>query len=584
MFNGHPVNQDVLDTMCHALEFTNPNHRAIWQNGEMAIGSMIRFYTPESFKENQPIFFEDNQKVMVFTGRIDNRDDLCRIFNISLIHRDNFPDSHYAHLAYEKWGEECCDHLFGDWSFAVYDKAKKKLIAARDHCGIMALYYYSCKDFFAFSSSPKALLALKEIPKEVNEFRIAQILVAWPGDGEQTCYQNIFNLLPGHYLTIQDKQVKKHKYWELTEQPELILPKEQDYYDQFLEIFTEAVRCRLRTTKQVGISLSGGLDSTSIAAIAAIELAKQNKELFAFTSVPLYKDYKVPKGRNGDEGELAGLMAKKYPNIRHFLVNAEGYDPIECIKKAVDIYDEPMHAAANQYWIQAINDKAKEYNCDILLNGQGGNGTISWPTAKVRLYNQKGFKYYKHRLRFLLDSTYDFLFDHQVYKYPFLKYSDINPEFAERLDLMKKMKEAGHDPRFRKVLPFKEAQRRLIQPIVNNGYSLHFRSGIWYTINSLDPCNDKRYIGFTNSLPIKLYKKARFIKVQVKIGMKNIIPGSILHSSIKGIQSSDIHIRTAFDLKESISDKSKINSLLKPKGNRKTNPFRSLSVFYFLNN
>ncbi len=538
MLNGHHIKQNLLDDMRTALQFTQPDSEALWQNEKVALGSLICFDTPESFKEQQPIFFEDDRKVMVVNARIDNRDELCGIFGISLIHRDNYPDSHYVKLAFEKWGIAATEHLIGDWSFAVYDKTSQKLWVARDHCGIMACYYYACDEFFAFSSSPKALLALKEIPKELNEFRLAQILVAWPGDGEQTCYLNIFNLLPGHYLTLDNAKPVKTKYWELTEQPDLILPKEQDYYDRFLEIFTEAVRCRLRTTKQVGISLSGGLDSTSVAAIAAIELAKQNKELFAFTSVPLYKDYKVPKGRNGDEGELAGLMAKKYPNIRHFLVNAEGYDPIECIEKAVDIFDEPMHAAANQYWIQAINDKAKEYDCNILLNGQGGNGTISWPTAKVKLYNQKGYKYYKHRLRLAYNSMHDFFFDHQVYKYPFLKYSDINPEFAKRLDLIKKMKEAGHDPRFEKVTGFKALNRKVVEQTFRNAHSIHYRKSLWFDANSLDSSSDFKVVHFCHSIPLVQYKVNSYNKILIK-GMRNYLPFEIMNSTKKGKQAID---------------------------------------------
>ncbi|HEX3010321.1 MAG TPA: hypothetical protein VHO90_22185, partial [Bacteroidales bacterium] len=211
-FDGSPVKQEMLEDMKKAMEFTHPDTEALWQNGSVAIGSLIKYDTPESFKEKQPIFFEDDRKVLVANARIDNRDELCSIFSIPLIYRDNYPDSHYIKLAYEKWGESSVDHLLGDWSFAVYDKTSQKLFVARDHCGIMACYYYSCADFFAFSSSPKGLLALKEIPKEINEFRIAQILVAWPGDGEQTAYKDIYNLKPGCYLTVQGKEVKKTQY------------------------------------------------------------------------------------------------------------------------------------------------------------------------------------------------------------------------------------------------------------------------------------------------------------------------------------------------------------------------------------
>lgn len=589
--NGQPLNLEVVQCMRNALSFSEPDTEGLWNDNQVALGALIKYNTPESHLEKQPIFIEDNQKIMVVAARIDNRDELCGIFNISLIHRDSFADSHYVKLAFEKWGESAPEHLLGDWSFAVYDKVTRKMFVARDHCGITALYYYSCPQFFAFSSSPKALLALKEIPKEINEFRIAQILVAWPGDGEQTCYQNIFNLLPGAYLTIHDGRVNKTRYWELKEQEELILPNEQDYYDRFLEIFTEAVKCRLRTTKNVGISLSGGLDSTSIAAIAAIELAKQNKELYAFTSVPLYKDYKISKNRNGDEGELAGLMAKKYSNIRHFLVNAEGYDPIECIKKSVEIMDEPMHAAANQYWIQAINDKAKENNVGVLLNGQGGNGVISWPTAKVALYNQKGYKYYKHLLKLELKDIYDCLFNHKYYKHPFLRYSDINPEFAKRLNLTEKMKLAGHDPKFRKVLPFKEAQRELIWTNLVNTYPLHFKNGIWYNINSLDTTNDIRLIKFSISISEKVYYAQCYDRILITRGLDRLLPNEIKGSTQKGAQSSDIKLRLKYTANLiSLSAHKNLScfsnyidlSYLKPKAIDK-GFYRGASLLYFLN-
>lgn len=588
MLDGQPLNNGMLDTMKKAMEFCGPDVEGLWSNDHAALGNLTRFNTPESHLEKQPIFFEVDNKVMVVTGRIDNRDDLCAVFSIPLISRDNYPDSHYVKLAYEKWGEKCVEHLLGDWSFAVYDKTSRKFQVFRDHCGIMACYYYSNNIFFAFSSSPKGLLALKEIPKEINEFRLAQILVAWPGDGEQTCYQNIFNLLPGHYLTIQNGRVQKQKYWELTEQEDLILPKEQDYYDRFLEIFTEAVKCRLRTTKQVGISLSGGLDSTSIAAIAAIELAKQNKELFAFTSVPLYKNHKVPKGRNGDEGGLAGLMAKMYPNIRHFLVNAEGYDPIECVKKAVEIQDEPMHAAANQYWIQAINDKAKEYDCGILLTGQGGNGTISWPTGRVRMKGVDGLYYYKQQVKEILRSLTELIFTPTTFRYPFLKYSDIKIEFAEKVDLLGKMKKAGHDPHFNKTYTFEKTQLNLIKQTSKNAYPLLFKKSLSFGVISMDPSGDLRLIKFSCSLPEKIYKKNNYQRILVKEGMKNLVPDEILSSKLRGLQAFDIFQRfisiptdATSSLIEGLSRSSLFNKIHLSDTSSCILFARSLSGFYF---
>ncbi|HEX2936469.1 MAG TPA: asparagine synthase-related protein [Bacteroidales bacterium] len=561
--SGKPVEPGVFGTMRNALNFYNPDKSFEWKSPTVALGCLMRFDTPESFNEQYPLFDATKNIIFMASCRIDNRDELNSILNIPYEQRATITDGALMFNAYLKWGENACDHLLGDWSFLAYHQLENKLILARDHCGITALYYTQLSELLVFSSSPKALLALSIIPKTINELRIAQILTAWPGNGEDTCYEGIYNLLPGHYLKIENRSVQKIKFWELVEQDDLILPNEQDYYDRFLELFTNAVKARLRTTKNVGIMLSGGLDSTSIAAIAAIELAKQNKELYAFTSVPLYKDYTVPKHRNGDEGELAGEMAKMYPNIRHFLVNAEGYDPIEAVNLGVEIFDEPIHAASNLYWIQAINDKAKESNVDVLLTGQGGNGVISWPSNKIALYNNKGYQYYKHRLGLFVRNNREAIIQSVFHKYPFLKYSDINLSFAKELNLLNKMKEAGHDPSFTRVAPFKTAQMNLISSCFKNAYSLHFRKNIWFGINSLDSTADKRLLDYSCSIPQYIYANNQYNRILVRKGLKHIFPIKVLEERKKGLQASDISTRLNYSSVQNILDNYLNNGILK---------------------
>jgi asparagine synthase (glutamine-hydrolysing) len=540
--SGKPVEKTTVETMKMALEFTCPDKTFEWSDNTLFLGYYHKFNTPESVNEVYPMTDPTGNIIFMASCRIDNRDELNNLLHIPFPNRQNITDGELMFQSYLKWGEEACDRMLGDWSYLAWHKNEEKLIVSRDHCGITALYYTILPDAFIFSSSPKAILKLGFVPKTINELRIAQILTAWPGNGEDTCYEGIFNLLPGHYLKFENNELHKIKFWELTEQEDLVLPKEQDYYDRFLEIFTESVKCRLRTTKNVGISLSGGLDSTSIAAVAAIELAKQNKELFAFTSVPYYKDYKVPKGRNGDEGELAGLMAKMYPNIRHFLVDAGGYSPIEAIKKGVEIYDEPMHAAANQYWMQAINIKANENGVLNLLIGQGGNGVVSWPVIKIRNNSQKGYNYYKHKLKIFLQNV-----NEEKLISPFLKYSDISPKFAEKLDLINKMKANNHDPKFYQIISFKQEQIKLISQTSKNAYGLYFRSNLNDGLNALDPTGDKKLREFSCALPIKLFSDNQYDHILVKKGLKNMLPIEVLTSTKKGCQAVDFKERIQTD-------------------------------------
>ncbi|NJK97125.1 MAG: asparagine synthetase B [Bacteroidales bacterium] len=316
MLNNQPVQPAMLDNMKQAMDFWGPDGQGQWLGNDAAMGNLLLYNTPESVFEKMP--FTDTSDNFVFTAgaRIDNRSELCRLFRITPQEAMSLPDSYFIMRAYQRWGEDCVDHLLGDWSFAVWDISKKRLFVARDHHGITALYYYKGKDFFVFSSSLKGILCFKEIEKKVNEPKVAQILVGWNEGGPETCYQDIYRLPPAHTLVLENGSVKTHRYWYLEHTPELRLKEEQQYIDLFLDIYTEAVKCRLRSYGPVGATLSGGLDSGSVCALASRELKKEGKRLPAFTAVPLYDTTGlVPPNRIGDEGPLAQAVADHCGNI-----------------------------------------------------------------------------------------------------------------------------------------------------------------------------------------------------------------------------------------------------------------------------
>jgi asparagine synthase (glutamine-hydrolysing) len=381
----NPLDSAIPEAMRKANSFWEPDGDGLWQDERAAMGSLIMFNTPEAIFERQPIHFEEGRKVMVATARIDNRDDLCRAFSIPLSARDMYPDSYYIRLAYEKWGEDCPDHLIGDWSFAVWDKVNRKLFVARDHHGIMACYYYKGPDFFVFSSSLKGILCLPQVPKKVNEYKIAQILVNWNEGGPPTCYEDIFRLPPSHTITLKDGNVSTNRYWYLEHTPEIHLKNDQEYIDMFRDLYTEAVRCRLRSYRPVGTTLSGGLDSGSVCILAAQELAKYGKRLPAFTAVPLHE---VPNyGKHiTNEGPLAAELAAKLGNVDLTLLNSKDISPFQGIDEMLKVHDQPGFAVGNAYWLLDILAHCKKNEIGILLTGQGGNMTVSWPPNDLLNY------------------------------------------------------------------------------------------------------------------------------------------------------------------------------------------------------
>ena len=248
---------------------------------------------------------------------MDNREELCRRLGIPQVEWPTTPDTTLLMSAYERWGEDCPDHLWGDWSLALWDERRQQLFLARDHFGIASFYYYRDSRRLAFASAIRGLLALPQVPKKINQIRIAQILTSWWGDGVQTAYEGIERLPPAHTLTITSGgQILKRHYWRAEETPELRLPREEDYQEQFLELYQAAVNSRLRSLRPVGATLSGGLDSGSVCTLAARELRTRGRRLPVFGSIPLIPtEGIIPRHRFGDESPYIEATARWAGNI-----------------------------------------------------------------------------------------------------------------------------------------------------------------------------------------------------------------------------------------------------------------------------
>ncbi len=176
--NNEPVDEADLTKMTEAMAFWGPDGRGQIASGPVGFGQLMLYNTPEAHLEQLP---RQTASGLLLTAeaRIDNRAELCQIFNIPHPDREQTTDSQLIELAYEKWGEACPDHLLGDWSFAIWNPQTHRLFLARDHYGNTALYYFQDANRFIFASSREALLAVG-VPRRLNELYLAQVLVNWP--------------------------------------------------------------------------------------------------------------------------------------------------------------------------------------------------------------------------------------------------------------------------------------------------------------------------------------------------------------------------------------------------------------------
>ncbi len=225
----------------------------------------------------------------VVDAHLDERDILAR--RLGLI--DTAARATQAELilkAYLRWGEQCPAELYGDFAFAVWDPRQQRLFCARDIMGVRPLYvHHQTGKLFAFASHAQALLALPDVPKDLNEGRIADFLVDHLEgmDRTSTFYRVIERLPPAHSLTTDPSRSQQQRYWRL--QPGLIkiLPTtDAQWAEALTAVLENTVRNHLAGNERVGCMVSGGLDSSSLAVIAKDQLAAAGKPaLPTFSSV-----------------------------------------------------------------------------------------------------------------------------------------------------------------------------------------------------------------------------------------------------------------------------------------------------------
>ncbi len=540
--------QQHLSAMAAAMEHWGPDGSGLWQDAHCGLGQRLIFNTPEALYERLPRWVPDARLVITAEARIDNRPELCDQFAIPAAERSTTPDSDLILRAYLKWGEESPDHLLGDWSFAVWHPDERKIFLARDHHGNTSLVYWQEGERFAFASDPKALYAIGA-PRRLNELYLAQVLISWPAyHGPQTIDLDIQRLPPAHAMTVTPQGTRVWRYWRLEDTPELHLPSRDDYVHGFLEIYDRAVRDRLRSHRPVGVTLSGGLDSGSVTALAACALGEQGKRLTAFTAVPLYDTSQtVGPNRFGDETHFASLTAARWRNVDHHLLDSAHITPIQGIRRTLAIIPEPSHAASNYFWINDLLDQAQAHGLGTLLTGQGGNATVSWtgaPELRSRLAAFRGG--WKEGARrnlplWALRPVMAWRMQRQTWSG-----AAIHTDFARRVQLAQRraaalgrditLQESWHDPR--------DKRYAIIQPGASRIGDLWARQGAAAGLEVRDPTQDKRVMAYTLAVPDAIFDSPDGgDRWMMRAAMVGLLPDKVRLNRKRGRQSADLAAR-----------------------------------------
>lgn len=259
--DGEPADAAVLSRLIDSITHRGPDGAGQRIDGAVAFACQHLWVTPEEVGEKQPLVARD--VMLVMDGRLDNREELIPALDVPR----TASDAACALAAYEKWGEEFAARLTGDFAIAIFDRPKRRLLLVRDAIGLRPLYYYRNDRFIAFGSEIKALLAHPSVPRRADVDGLADFLLhgARPVEGQQTtCFEGISTLVPAHLVAFTPHGMSTRRYWDFDTSRTVRLRSFEEYAEAYHHHFSEAVRRRIRSAYPVAISVSGGLDSSSI--------------------------------------------------------------------------------------------------------------------------------------------------------------------------------------------------------------------------------------------------------------------------------------------------------------------------------
>lgn len=281
-FDGAPIDRDLLTRLTDSMTFRGPDAQQTVTAGQAGFGHTMLRATREAEDEKQPLTL-DGKIWVIADARIDGRAELLQRFGGSESTRN---DAELILLAYHAWKEQCINHFIGDFAFAIWDSNERRLFCARDHFGVKPFYYARTgNDGFLFSNTLNTLRLHPSISDELHETVIADYLLFGVNQNlASTTFRDIHRLPAGHTLSISKNPLSIRRYWQLTAISEN--GSDKNCVERFQELLTTATRDRLRTSR-VNISMSGGLDSTSLAAVAH-DLLRQVRDSSIHASTNVY--------------------------------------------------------------------------------------------------------------------------------------------------------------------------------------------------------------------------------------------------------------------------------------------------------
>jgi len=546
-YRGKPDRIPAVTEMLRSFNYRGPDESGIYHSPVATLGN-VRLSIIDLATGQQPLSDISGRYWIVFNGEIFNYIELREDLEKKGLKLKTQSDTEVLVNLFALYGEKCLSLLNGQFAVAIWDKKDEKLFIARDRVGIRPLFYTVSNGAFYFASEIKALFSNKEVKRELNPENLAQIYTFWTAITPATAFSDISELSPGHYLTFGREGLTLRKFWELSFNNNNSGLTLSDALERFNELFTNAVRIRLRADVEVAAYLSGGIDSsTTVAYVKDIEPGVLNTFSIGFED----KDF--------DESKYQ-LEAVKYLNTNHRAISCTSKDIAEAFPRVVWHSETPLTRTAPTPML-ILSKLVRDNNIKVVITGEGSDEILAgydifrealirrfWasqpssalrPTLLKRIYPDIPHlrnaspnilkMFFGYRLEDTANPLYSHLLRWNNSNHIKKHFSDAIRESVKCYDPLSDL--AGSLPdSFMEWSPLARAQW-LETTVFMSGYLLSAQGDRMAMANSVEgryPFLDYRVIEYSSSLPDKLKLNGLNEKYLLKKLMTGRIPESIV--------------------------------------------------------
>jgi asparagine synthase (glutamine-hydrolysing) len=539
-FQDKPVFEQELRDMCAAIVHRGPDDQGFYVSANAGLG-MRRLSIIDLESGRQPVHNEDGSVWVVFNGEVYNFCELRKQLQARGHHFSTRSDTEVIVHLYEEYGNDCVHHLRGMFGFALWDERRKHLLLARDRLGIKPVYYAEIAGRLVFSSELKSILQLPEVERTLNWGAVAHLFTFLSTPPAEAIIAGIKKLEPGHFLTASPGRAPVvTQYWDLKFNPDY--GKDEDYFVARLRhLLEESVRLHMVSDVPLGSFLSGGIDSSAVAATAARFTPEPLKTFSIGFSEPEY-----------NELDSARVVAMRLGADHHELTL--GPDVLDELEEIAWHLDEPFgdSSAIPTYMVS----KLAAQKVKVVLSGDGGDELFagydkysveqrernapSWPAPARRALagisrampeGMRGRNYLRHSSftgaeRYLDSST-------------LFRRDDLNnlfqPEFSELI--------AAHEPWRARASYMESRNRHWLSNLQGLDIKTYLpldiltkvdRMSMAHSIETRVPLLDHKLVEFAATIPPEMSLSGGTPKYVFKRAMRGILPDSIIDRPKRG--------------------------------------------------